>query len=130
MAVVESPECTSTTRSCLPSPAKSYFDPPPCHSLEPTNTAAMTTPMTRLSRIPRVVFRRRRSRSARARSAREPLRRAEPTATGRARSRPSDTVDLPGRHGPALVEPTLQDCHRRRLVDDPTLTLGADPGLA
>src|ERR1700733_5235902 len=107
IVVVESPGCPWITRSCLPSPAKSFCGPKLCHILEPMNTAATTTPMHRLTRIPRVVRRRRRSRSGL-----------------------SDTVDLPGQLGTTFVEPTLQDRHRRRLVDDPTLALGLDPGLA
>ena len=70
-----------------------------------------------------------RARRGSARRATAPAAAAPPPQVRHACARSSDTVDLPGQHGTAFVEPTLQNGHRSRLVDDPTLTFGAHPSL-
>ncbi len=61
-------------------------------------------------------------------------RRGGPTATGSARSRPQSSVigglSVPGQGRAPLVQPVLQNLHRRSLIDHRPLSLGADTRIA
>ena len=104
-----------------------------CHSLEPRKTAANATTISTQPANPPAMRRRRRSRRCRARAVRVLRWRRGPTATGCDLLRRPPVSHLPASlssaEGAALVEPALQDHHRRRLVDDTALTSGAHTRL-